>query len=186
MTIYSPNDHLAEITRQLTQARIENWLGECFGTWHWWFLITLLIIPWIVWFKLVEKKNIVELSLYGIIIIFVTNTLDDLGFELSLWYYPLRIIPILSRFISIDCSLLPVIYMLIYQHFSDWKSFFWAMAIASAFFSFIAEPFMVFLGFYQLLAWKHYYSYPIYIALALACKWFTRIIIDMENKAKEK
>jgi hypothetical protein len=186
MMNYPSNEQLVEMTRHLTQARIENWLGECFGTWPWWFLVALQIIPWLVWFKLVEKRKIVEFSLFGLIIIVVTNTLDELGFVLSLWYYPLKVIPIIPRLTSIDCSILPVAYMLIYQYFSEWKSFFRVMAVASAFFSFIAEPLMTFLGFYQPLTWKHYYSYPIYIVLALACKWLTRIIIDMEDRTKEK
>ncbi|MBU2702681.1 hypothetical protein Ga0466249_003816 [Sporomusaceae bacterium BoRhaA] len=186
MANYPSDEQLAEMVRQLTQARIENWLGECFGTWRWWLLVALLIMPWIAWFKLVEKKKIVELSLYGIIIMVVTITLDEVGFVLSMWHYPLDVFPMLPRLTSIDYALLPVTYMLIYQYFSSWKSFFRVMAIASAFFSFIAEPLMTFLGFYQLLTWKHYYSYPIYIVLALACKWLTRIIIDMEDRTKEK
>jgi hypothetical protein len=185
MTIYPSNEQLVEMVRQLTQARIENWLGECVGTWRWWFLVALLVIPWITWFKVVDKKKFIELSLFGLITILVTNILDELGFELSLWNYPLEIIPMFPRLISIDYAILPIIYMLLYQYFPNWKNLFWAMTIASAFFSFIIEPLMVFLGFYQLLTWKHYYSYPIYIVLALVCKWLTRIIIDMENKAKE-
>lgn len=186
MENYPSNEQIAEMVKQLTHARIENWLGGCFGTWGWWFLAALLVIPWIAWFKLVEKKKIVELSLFGMIIMAVTITLDELGFELSLWNYPLEVIPMFPRLTSIDYSILPVIYMLLYQYFPSWKSFFWAMAIASVFFSFIAEPLMVFLGLYQLLTWKYYYSYPIYIVLALVCKWLTRTIIDIEAKAKAK
>jgi len=53
---YPSDEQLAEMMRQLTQARIENFLGQHIGTWRWWVLVILLIAPWFIWYKLVDKK----------------------------------------------------------------------------------------------------------------------------------
>ncbi|WP_371360979.1 hypothetical protein [Sporomusa malonica] len=41
MANYPSNEQIAEMVKQLTQARIENWLGEVVGHWRWWILVTL-------------------------------------------------------------------------------------------------------------------------------------------------
>jgi hypothetical protein len=165
--------------RQLTQARIENWLGQHVGTWRWWTLGGLLIIPWFIWYKLADKKKLPELALFGLIVMVFTITLDEIGFVLSLWSYPVEVIPILPRLTSIDYTMLPIIFMLVYQHFPTWKSFFWALVALSTTFSFVAEPIVVYLGFYILIKWFYWYSFPIYIVMGLLSRWITRKIFDI-------
>ncbi len=109
---YPSDEQIVEMTRLLTQARIENFLGQHIGTWKWWVLVILLIAPWFIWYKLVDKKRILEVTLFGVIIMIVTITLDEIGYVLSLWSYPIEVIPILSRLTSIDYTMLPIIFML--------------------------------------------------------------------------
>ena len=88
MQNYPTCEQIAEMTRLLTQARIENWLGEGVGSWRWWVLVLLMFVPWFIWAKLVDKKRIHELALFGMFIMVDAITLDELGFVLSLWDYP--------------------------------------------------------------------------------------------------
>lgn len=186
MTNYPSVEQLAEMVRLLTQMRIENWLGEGLGSWRWWTLVILLIFPWFPWFKLAHKKQLSELTLFGLIVMILAITLDELGFELSLWNYPVDVIPLLPRLSSVDYAVVPVIYMLIYQYFPTWKSFFWTLAVVSAVFSFVVEPIIAYLGFYVLIKWLHCYSFIIYIIMGSLARWIARKIIDITQKANLK
>jgi len=179
-------EQLAEMAKELTQARIENWLGHEFGSWRWWVLLALLTVPWFIWYKLADKKKLPELSLFGLIIMVFTITLDEFGYELILWSYPAEVIPIFPRLTAIDYTVVPIFYMLIYQYFPTWKSFYWALGAMSILFSFVVEPIIVKLGFYMLIKWLYWYSFIIYIIMGLLARWITRIFVDITQKANAK
>ncbi|MBP2626937.1 MAG: hypothetical protein H6Q68_1648 [Firmicutes bacterium] len=182
MYSYPTNAELAEMVRLLSKARMEHWIGEDFGTWRWWILLLLLIIPWFIWYKYADKKQFHELTLFGLFIMISSITLDELGFELSLWNYPVDVIPLFPRLTSVDYTAVPVIHMLVYQYFSTWKSFFWAMVVKATVFSFILEPLIVQLGFYKMIKWNHLYSFPIYIVVGLCVRWIVKKIFAIAKR----
>lgn len=186
MTNYPSVEQLAEMVRLLTQGRIENWLGEGLGSWRWWTLVILLIAPWFAWLKLANKRQFNELTLFGLIVMVFTITLDELGFMLSFWDYPVDLIPILPRLSSVDYTVVPIVYMLTYQYFSTWKSFFWALTVVSIVFSFLVEPIIVYLEFYVLIKWLYWYSFIIYIIMGLVARWILMRIVNITQKANLK
>lgn len=139
---------------------------------QWWILLATLIIPWVVWWKLVDKRNFKVILLYGLIIMSLINIMDHTGLQLMLWSYEYKLTPLIPILSPVDLSLLPVLYMLMYQYFRKWKSFWIAQIVGAAIFSFVGEPIFVALGIYRMLNWKHYYSYPFYIALAVLIRCF--------------
>jgi len=186
MENYPSVEQLAEMVRLLSQARIENWLGEGVGSWRWWVLVALMFVPWFIWGKLVDKNKLLELALFGMLIMVYSITLDELGFVLSFWHYPVDIIPVFPRLSSVDYTVMPITFMLLYQYFLTWKSFFWALVALSAVFSFVVEPIIVKLGFYVLIKWMHPYSFFIYIVMGLLARWLTKFSVDIMRKHKMK
>jgi len=184
MVKYPTDEELAEMVRQLTRARLDNYLGHQFGTWRWWILVALLIVPWFIWYKLADKKKIVELVMFGLIVMVFTITLDELGFELSLWNYPYEVFPMFPRLTSIDYTVLPIIFTLVYQYFPTWKSFFRALAVVAFVFAFVIEPFLVYLNFYVLIKWMYWYSFVVYLIMGLISKWMAQLFIDILRKSK--
>lgn len=178
MVNYPSNEQITEMLRQLHQARIENWLGHQLGSWRWWTLLVLLIVPWFVWYKLADKKKLPELALFGLIVMVFAITLDELGAR-TLWSYPVFLIPWLPRFIPINYTVLPISYTLIYQYFPSWKRFFWALIVLSGAFSFLVEPLITYLGFYILVKWSHWYSFIAYIVIGLLSRWIIRMFYDI-------
>ncbi|WP_236639226.1 CBO0543 family protein [Pelosinus sp. UFO1] len=182
MQNYPTNEQLAEMGRILTQARIENWFENTFGSWRWWVLVVLLIFPWFIWAKIVDKKKLHELALFGLLIMVSSITLDEVGFVLSLWNYPINVIPIFPRLTSADYTAIPIIYMLIYQYFAIWKSFLWALIVISVFFSFVIEPSIMKLGFYVLINWSFLYSFILYLVVGLSARWLTKLLVNTTHK----
>ena len=84
--------------------------------------------------------------------------------------YPVTLIPILPHLISVNYSMVPIIYALIYQYFPRWNSFIIANIILALVFSFILEPILVWMNLYDLVTWKYIYSVPTYLFAAIILK----------------
>ncbi|HWR42355.1 CBO0543 family protein [Sporomusa sp.] len=158
-------EQLAQLTQELTQARIEHWLVHDLFAWQWWFLLALLIIPWIIFYYTADRKKLPQLWLYGLFIHIIIIKLDAIGFEIGCWIYPYKLLPFGSFAAFIDTSPLPVIYMLEYQYFTSWQSFIKISILTATVFSFICEPILEAIGIYIPLKWHHICSFPIYIAM---------------------
>lgn len=166
-------ERIIELQQQLTNLEHKYWMDNVLFTFNWWILLCLFIIPWLIWWKFVDKKRLQEILLYGVIIMILSSILDDLGVASLLWAYPYQLLQVLDRLDAIDLTVLPVIYMIIYQYFTKWKSFLLAHILLSSLFVFIAEPMLVWMNIYVPISWKIIYSFPIYIIIAITVKWFT-------------
>lgn len=160
---------MMKVQQELTRARLDDWVEKLFSP-GWWFLLFLFIISTIIWWKTANKAKLPEIILHASIIIIMTLALDQLGEELSLWYYPVDVTPLFPPLSAVDLSSLPMVYSIIYQRFSKWKGFLIASILMSSIFCFILEPLFVWIGVYQPIIWKSYYGFPIYIAMGIIAK----------------
>lgn len=169
-----------------TDMRMEQWLQDTVFTWQWWLLIALLIVPWIVWGILVDKKRFTAIILLGMFVLATASWMDDLGSDLILWYYPYKLLPVYPQLVPINYAVLPVIYMLVYQYFPLWPSYIKAIVIMTVIFSFVAEPALDYLGMYKMLKWQYYYSVPIYLLMGFSFKWLVETILAINEKNSQQ
>lgn len=160
----------------------KQWLQDVVFTWQWWILVFLMIVPWFLWLQLVDRRRLTAICLFGALVLVTVSWMDHLGTDLILWHYPYKLIPLYTQFVSINYGVLPVAFMLIYQYFLTWRSYIKAILILSIVFSFVAEPALSYLGMYQLLKWQYYYSFPIYIVIALIHRWILENIFKINHK----
>lgn len=179
----APTDEkIADTLKELSYTRVDNWLETDFLTGTWWFQLAVAILSILVFWKLIDKKRLFEMSLYVLLASVIIIWLDQTGYELGFWYYPVDLIPLFPPSTAFDYSLLPLIYVLIYQYYPKWPSFLKATFIMSAIISFIMEPMAVRWGFYVLIKWKYYYGYPIYILIGVMLKLITEKIKKIVTK----
>lgn len=164
---------IINLQKQLTNLEHQYWMDNVVFTFNWWVLLCIFIAPWLIWWKLVDKRRIREILLYGFIIMVLSSVLDDIGVSSLLWAYPYQLLQILDRLNAIDLTVLPIMYMLIYQYFYKWNSFLIAHVLLALFSAFVAEPILVQMNIYMPLLWKSVYSFPIYILIAVVVKLFT-------------
>lgn len=169
-------EETVKLQQQLTDLRLEYWQDHVLFSFNWWFLLVQMIVPWFIWWKLVDKTRLKEVLLYGFFIMMIASTLDELGVSFSLWDYRYQLVPVFSRINTVDITVLPFFYMLVYQWFPRWRSFFTAKVLFAAFYAFIGEPLYVWLGIYEMLNWSHVYSFPLYVLIGLAVKWIVERI----------
>lgn len=168
----------------LTRTRFNEWLhGELF-TIRWFLMLALFLITAYLWWKKVDKSRLNEMMLYTSIVILFIIVLDELGDELTLWYYTVDLFFLFPPITAINITCMPLVYMLVYQHFKTWKSFFIATIVMSTVFCFVFEPIFVWAGIYKMLNWKSYYGFPIYIAVAIMPKCIVSLIFPVQHKKK--
>lgn len=160
-----------ELQQKADSALQEMWLNDILFTWQWWLLAVLFIVPWFIWWKVVDRERIFNILSYGLMVMLVSMSLDAIGVEYDLWEYHYQLFPLQDILIVYDFSVITVAYMLIYQYKRLWKPFVLSHIALSGLFAFAAEPALVFLGYYQLLEWKYIYSFPLYFAVAVALRW---------------
>jgi hypothetical protein len=167
---YPSFEELSQVDKKLSEIRAEHWINHDLFSLQWWFLIILLLVTLIAWWKIVDFKKLMEILLYGFLVLTLVHTLDDLGFELQLWSYDYQVFKIVPRLNAVDV-VVTITYMFIYQFFPKWKAFLLAKISMAVVFSFVAEPILSWMGIYKMQNWKYIYSFPIYIIIGVLLKW---------------
>ncbi|MCQ6277378.1 hypothetical protein JMM81_21150 [Bacillus sp. V3B] len=174
-----------EIQKQINKSNemtVDYWIHNFAFSLKWSILLALTIVPWFLWWKIVDKSRITEIFLYGFIIISFSTILDVIGWNYSLWFYPDTLLGLCTPLVPIDYTLLPILYMLAYQYFSSWKSFSIVLLILSFIFAFVLEPLSEMLNFYKPLKWNHVYSFFGFFLLGV----FSRGIVLKITKIQKK
>ncbi|QJW48169.1 hypothetical protein HA075_22140 [bacterium BFN5] len=180
VTVPDSARQILDMHEVFSNFRKEVWLTDILWSWQWWLLLALLFLPWIVWWRFVDKKRLTEMCLFGMFVLATASWMDELGTDLILWYYPFKIIPWYPQLVPINYSVLPITYMLIYQYTPKWSTYLIAMTAMAALYSWVAEPALAFMGIYQVVTWKFSYSFPLYVLIAVSHRWLLERI--MSNK----
>lgn len=175
-------DEIIKLKQQLRGLFVQHWLTKEVFTWVWWVGIACLLVPFIIWWLAVDKKRLLEICVFGLMVNVSSIFLDVVGSEFVLWEYPVHILPQIPLLFPVDLVILPVVYMIIYQKFSKWWPYLIASAVAAALLAFGFEPLAVLIGQYKLIIWKYYYSFPIYIMIAA----FSKIVVQSLKAAQRK
>lgn len=175
-----------EIQEQYDLLRVlwtDYWASEVIFTFQWWTMVLILIIPIFLWWKLVDKSRLLEISMVGLFTSGIAFILDQIGTSLGLWIYPYTLTNLERDLWAVaDFSLLPFFYMMFYQWFPRWKTYLLVILLFSLFAAFIGETIFQLLGIYKLLNWSHVYSVPGYFLLGL----FTKSLVQKFKSIEEK
>ena len=182
MSGFPTDEQVAQMTKELTEARMENWFGTDLFAWQWWFILATFVIPWIIFYYIGDRKQLPKLLLYGTLLMLLIITLDLSGFEFGLWYYPFKLLPLGPLTAYIDVSPLPIIYMLEYQYFPQWQKFVTVSILTGFVFSFCFEPILIALGLYIPVRWEHHYGLPIYIIMPIIMRLAIEKIFAIEKE----
>lgn len=168
---YPSFETVKEMRKHFKEILIQNWLGETFLHWQWWLLIILLLVPWFIWWKVVDKKRLNVIVPFGLLILIFNSFIDDLGTGSFWWYYPHKIIPTLNILKSPDYSIIPCAMMLVFQYFNTWRTFLLSNLVLSLFFSQVGERIFIALGLYELITWNLFFSILHYNIAGLLARW---------------
>lgn len=166
-----------EIIRQkirLKNLELQHFLTqEVFG-WVWWLGIACVIVTAAIWWKTVDRRQLTELCLFGLIVSVLAVFLDVAGSEMVLWNYSISIFLPLPILFPVDFVILPAVNTIVYQKCPGWGRYMVICAITAALLSFGFEPFAIWIGQYKLITWRLLYSFPIYVTINV----FTKFVVN--------
>lgn len=146
---------------QAYEHRLEAWKVEVLYTWEWWFGIVLSIIAWSLWLFFRKKESSNRLLFAGIFTALISVTLDNIGYQLSLWNYYKPVTPLIPAYLPYDFALMPVVVMFLIQFFYGRNP--WLIGLLFGLLTaFIGEPVFKLLGIYHPVHWNNIYSIPFY------------------------
>ncbi|MEN1968324.1 hypothetical protein WMZ97_09655 [Lentibacillus sp. N15] len=154
-----------------------------FGNWQFWIVILMLVVPLIVLFLFIDKDKMLLLGFFGLnyhIWFAYTNVIQiDLGYI----NYPYHSFPLLTAF-SLDASLVPVCFMLLYQWtLNHKKNFYLYQLLLSVVLAFILKPIMVQLHLFQMHNGLSYFQLLIaYVVLFVVSKLITNLFLWLQQK----
>lgn len=190
MTQYQ-SDFLNEIrsmVEEVNQSQIEYWQTfSSFESWHFWILVLMSIVPLIVLFIFIDKRKMLLLGFYGLNIHVWMFYIDVIARGFGLWDYPYELIPMLPSF-SLDGSLIPVAYILLYQWtLNNNKNFYLYSLLLSAIYSFGVKAIMHYFHFFHMFKGMNYvYLFFVYVIVFVISKLITSLFLWLQQKESKE
>jgi len=162
-----------------------------FTNWQFWFVLVLFVLPLIILYFTVDRKMIFELFFFGFFVHVLWTYTELFLNQHNFFVHTYFLIPYDITAISINASLLPVGFLLIYQYCTKHQKNFYLYAILlSLVFSFGFASLELYLGLVALNGGMNlFYVFLIDLAVVFLSYWFTKIvrkIKESETKRKEK
>ena len=188
------NNQLQQI-KDLKQTELHHskeWLNywmkySSFDNWHFWVVLALLIIPLILLFFFMDKKKSLLLGFYGYNVHIIFTYIDSYGANNTFWFYPYKVFPILPANITLDVSLIPVSYILVYQwSLNHHKNYYLCIFGLSVGLAFVFKPIMEALRLFQFDRGANFFHLFLgYILVGVAAKQVTNLFLFLQNKSKK-
>lgn len=161
---------------------------SAFDTWQFWFHVVMFVSPLIILYFAMDWKRALQLGFYGFNVHAWFAYIDDFGSTQGLWTYPYKMIPFIAHSVGMDASLVPVLFILVYQWtIKNNKNYYLYTLLLSLFLSFILKPIFVMHNLFKFNAWVNYFHLFLgYIVILTLSKVITDIFLRFQKNAEEK
>ncbi|MEH6993746.1 CBO0543 family protein [Neobacillus drentensis] len=161
---------------------------SAFDTWQFWFHVIMFVTPLIILLFAMDWKRALQLGFYGFNVHVWFGYFDDFGATQALWTYPYKMVPFVAHSLGMDASLVPVLFILVYQWTTKHnKNYYIYTLLLSLFLSFILKPIFVMHHLFKFNSWANYFHlFLTYIVIIVLSKAITDFFMFMQKKAQEK
>ncbi|WP_409250793.1 hypothetical protein V1502_11515 [Bacillus sp. SCS-153A] len=182
-------DSLNEQQKTFTQNWNDYWHQfSSLDTWQFWFLVILFVLPLIVLYFKLDRSRAFHIGFYGFNIHVWLGYIDRFGVTSGFWEYPYQTVIVLPNNVTMDASLIPVVFMMMYQWIlANNKNYYLYMILLSTGLSFIFKPLLglhYFMEFY--IAIPYVYLFLGYLVVFSLSKIITDIFWRSEKGLREE
>ncbi|MGV3465717.1 MAG: CBO0543 family protein [Heyndrickxia sp.] len=155
-----------EINTKANKDYVEFWKENTLFHWDFWVTVIFMLVPIIFWIKFRKKESTNRLLLVGFFVVIITSYFDFLGVQCGKWYYTGKVIPSIPSYFPWDFIIFPIFIMTLIQFKPSISPIIKGLFFAGIS-AFVGEPLFIWLGFYEMIDWHTYYSFPIYFVIYL-------------------
>ncbi|MEH7745732.1 hypothetical protein V7659_11935 [Neobacillus drentensis] len=177
-------DKAVKLRKESTDAFLDYWRDHAlYASLEYWIMVAILLVPLIFLVFKIDKSKMFLIGFYGYSIHVLAAYIDLFAINSGKWNYPFPLLPFLPS-VSIDTSIVPVTFMLVYQWTLNYKKNFYVYStITAGFFALIFKPVLVGLGLFRMYGHMNYfYLLIIYILGFLTAKLITNVFIWLQKK----
>ncbi|MBP1970078.1 hypothetical protein J2Z83_002194 [Virgibacillus natechei] len=176
---------IKSLKEQVTQLEADYWyMYSNIETWEFWVMLLLFfIMPLVVLYFLIDRSKIFLLGFYGFNIHVWFGYTNSWGDRQGLWGYPHELAPFLTGNISLEATLIPVAFMLVYQWtLNNNKNYYLYTLGLTIFLSFIIKPVLTLHDLFELHKGANFlHLFLMYIGIFLFSKLITTVFIKMQK-----
>lgn len=174
-----------EKLREVVQASQQNWKSNEVFSLGWFVILGVLVITYIIWLKLLDRKRGVSLLLIGSLaaVAYALNSML-LGDILGLAEYRIRLIPTSIALFLSSITLSPIIIMLVQQYTSTWKGYFLWSGIGFAVLNFVIFPVYMALGVFVFHHWNVFYHFLVLYFISLCVRFVYLLIVGRQERSR--
>ena len=171
-----------ETARLLAYQSYQQWISTEIFSSGWFIIVGLLVIVYTVWIKLVDTSRLRDLLLLG--------SLSAVGFAIAdmilsgyfgVVEYKIRPFPLEPPIFIVSITKGPILYMLVQQYTSSWKSYALWTSIGTAVLTFALLPAYSLLGIFQLHKWNYFYQFLLMFTDAMIARALLLWVISLEQ-----
>jgi hypothetical protein len=179
----SIREQAQRLQQELTALQEQIYFEDVLFSFQWWLLVFVFVGAYTLLWIAADRDRLPTLLFVGSLIFGIVIVADGIGLDLLLWNYPYMAIPCGPHLISVDL-VIPVAYVLLYQWFRGWRTYFIACTALAVLYAFVLEPLAHLVNIYNMYNWRHIYSFPIYIAIGLFAKWAGDTVEQISERGK--
>jgi hypothetical protein len=179
-------EKIKSMQEQITQLHTEYWQAYSnLETWQFWVIFLLFFIaPLVTLYFVIDRRKMFLLGFYGFNIHVWFGYIDTWGSKEGFWGYPYQLVPFIPGNLSLDATLVPISFMLVYQWtLKNNKNFYLYTLGLSLFLSLIFKPILTLHHLFELHKGTNFFHLLIgYCAVFLFSKIITNVFIKMQEK----
>ncbi len=173
---------LYDLQIELWKLSYQRWSTQELFSLPWFFNIAFLLILYVIWIKLLDKRRIREILLFGSLIAVSATFIDIAAVTTGLWEYKVRLLPISPAPFPFDYTVVPILYMFVLQYTSSWFNYLIGSLVASALFSFVISPVYVLFGIKEYHNFNYFYLFILVFVVTTIVKFVYNWITTIEYK----
>lgn len=136
----------------------------------WWGLVIGSLLIYAVWLRVLDKKRIIEILLFGSLVTVMATFTDVYATQANTFSYNIQILPTAPALFPLDFIMIPVPLMIAYQYGHRWSNYLVTAGIASAFYAFVITPILVANGILTMYRWSYLWAFAEGMSYAVIAK----------------
>ena len=172
-------DEIVKMGKEGQEALNQYWLDYAlYSSFEYWLMVSFLGFPLIFLILKINKEKLFQILFFGYSVHICFGYEDLFGRNMGFWNYPIPVIPSLPG-ISLDSSLIPVIFIFVYQStLNSNKKYYLYGTITAVILAFAFKPMLVGLGLFRMYgSISYYHLFFSYVSVFIFAKLMTDLFI---------
>ena len=180
--------YLRNSQKEITNEWLDYWIEySSFNTWQFWVVAAMLIVPLIVLYFKMDRSKALLLGFYGFNVHVWFSYTDTFLVRMGLVSYPYQVIPITPVNFGLDVSLIPVLFMFLYQYVLKHEKNYYLYATGlSAGLAFVLKPYLVVFNLFDMHTVNYFHLFLAYVGVSLFSRWMTNLFLYFIKTSENK